>query len=61
MNIEIKHEENGMWSVYDDGYRVVSFYSHEAASSLSSLLLEEHAAEMDRKEEVNFARYGGAL
>jgi hypothetical protein len=50
MNIEIKHEEDGRWSVYDDGYRVVSFYSREAAAALKSLIMEEHAAEMDERE-----------
>ena len=51
---------DGRWNVYDDGYLVVSFYSRDAAEATKNMLLDEREYEKSRKEEIAFARYGGA-
>jgi len=58
--IEVRREKDGMWSVYDDdGWRVVSYYSRDAAYAMLMMLLDDKEHNQARREEVEYTRNAG--
>jgi hypothetical protein len=58
--IEVRKEKNGMWSVYDDdGWRVVSYHSQDAAEWMRGMLQDDKEYERARKEESEYTHNAG--